>query len=117
MNRKYLVEFLDEAAFQSVERLPDPHHEIAWELLDHLQEHPRFGKPLEHNAATGDLSDARSMYVIDFEEQKLDWPPPYRIVYRLLPSEREVRRVQVIWAGERDNLEVYRTAARRLGRS
>jgi hypothetical protein len=116
VSRRYVVEFLDEAAFQSVERLPDPHYDVAWELLDHLQEQPRFGKPLEHNPAMGDLSDARSLYVIDFEEQKVDWPPRYRIVYRLLPSECDVQRVQIIWAGGRDDLEVYRTAARRLGR-
>jgi hypothetical protein len=116
VNRRYVVEFLDNAAFESVERLPQPHRDIAWELLDHLQQFPRYGKPLESNVATGDLSDARTMYVIDFAEQMVDWPPPYRIVYRLLPSERDVQRVQVIWTGERDNLEVYRTAARRLGR-
>lgn len=116
MSAKHVVELLDEAAFQSVERLPDPHRGVAWELLDHLREHPHFGKQLESNVATGDLSDARSMYVIDFDQQQVDWPPPYRIVYRLLPSERDVERVQVIWAGPRDDLAVYRTAARRLGR-
>lgn len=116
MSSRYVVEFLDDAAFRSVERLPDPHYEIAWELLDNLQRNPRFGRPLGDNPATGDLSDARSIYVIDFEQRTVAWPPPYRIVYRLLPSERDVRRVQVIWAGPRDDLEVYRVAARRLRR-
>lgn len=116
MSHKYIVEFLDDAAFQSVEALPDPHYDIAWGLLDHLQAHPWFGKRLDNNAATGDLSDSRSLYVIDLDERLVAWPPPYRIVYRLLPSEQNVERVQVIWADERDNLAVYRAAARRLGR-
>ncbi|HZE04486.1 MAG TPA: hypothetical protein VE127_04630 [Solirubrobacteraceae bacterium] len=51
------------------------------------------------------------------EQERVDWPPPYRIVYRLLPSDQNIERVQVIWAGERDELIVYRTAARRLGRA
>ncbi|MGI8750091.1 MAG: hypothetical protein ACR2J6_06025, partial [Thermoleophilaceae bacterium] len=78
-----LVEFLDEAAFQSVEHLPDPDCEIAWNLLAHLQEQPRFGKSLEYNSLTGGLSGARSLYVIDFAEEQVAHPPPYRIVYRL----------------------------------
>jgi len=112
----FIVEFLDDAAFQSVESLPEPDRGVAWDLLDHLRKQPRFGKPLEASTATGDLSDARSLYVIDFDEKVIEHPPPYRIVYRLLPSEKEIQRVQVIWAGERDSLEVYRVAARRLGR-
>jgi len=113
---RFTVEFLDDAAFESVESLPEPDRTVAWGLLDHLQKQPRFGKPLEANAATGDLSGTRSLYVIDFEEKVIKHPPPYRIVYRLLPSEKVVQRVQVIWAGERNSLEVYRVAARRLGR-
>lgn len=111
---RLVVEFLDDAAFDSVEALPEPHREIAWELLDHLREAPFYGKPLEANVATGDLSGTRSLYVIDFEQQKVKWPPPYRIVYRLLPSDTDPQKAQVIWAGERDDLAVYRTAARRL---
>jgi hypothetical protein len=117
LSAKYVVEFLDDAAFASVESLPDPHGEVAWELLDHLQEHPYYGKPLEANPLTGDLSGTRSLYVIDFEQKKVGWPPPYRIVYRLLPSDEEVERVQVIWAGPRDDLAVYQTATRRLRRT
>jgi hypothetical protein len=111
---KLTVEFLDDAAFDSVQRLPEPHLDVAWELLEHLREHPFFGKPLEGNAQTGELSGTRSLYVIDFDHERIDWPPPYRIVYRLLPSERDARRAQVIWAGQRDDLLVYRTAIRRL---
>jgi hypothetical protein len=113
---RYPVEFLDDAAFESVDSLPQPHRDVAWDLLDHLREAPRFGKPLEANIATGDLSDARSLYVIDFAEELIEHPPPYRIVYRLLPSERDLEKVQVIWGGERDDLRVYRQAARRLRR-
>lgn len=116
MTPKLVVEFLDDAAFESVERLPDPHYEIAWELLDHLRQHPRHGKRLDINPLTGDLSGARTLYVIDFDQTRVDWPPPYRIVYRLLPSEEAPERIQVIWAGERNDLAVYRTAARRLRR-
>jgi hypothetical protein len=113
---KIIVEFLDDAAFESVERLPEPHRAVAWELLDHLRDAPRFGKPLEARTGIGDLEDARSLYVIDFEQKQIDWPPPYRIVYRLLPTEAEPTTAQVIWAGRRDDLEVYRVAARRLSR-
>lgn len=111
-----VVEFLDDAAFDSLRALPEPHRDIAWDLLEHLQDHPWFGKSLEANVATGDLSDARSIYVIDFEERQVPWPPPYRLVSRLLPSDNQPERAQVIWVGERDDLHVYRTAARRLGR-
>lgn len=112
-----VVEFLDDAAFESVERLPEPDREVARELLDHLRDQPRYGKPLEPRPETSELASARSLYVIDFAQQQISWPPPYRIVYRLLPSERQVQKAQVIWAGRRDDLEVYRTAARRLRRS
>lgn len=116
MTRGYVVEFLDDAAFESVERLPEPHRGVAWDLLDHLRTHPRYGKPLEANSLTGDLSGTRSLYVIDFDQREIGWPPPYRIVYRLLPSERDPHKAQVIWAGPRDDLRVYRTAAQRLRR-
>ncbi|WP_027005040.1 hypothetical protein [Conexibacter woesei] len=113
---KYVVDFLDREAFYSVERLPQPHRDIAWDLLDHLQSTPRFGKPLENHPILGDLSDARTLYVIDFDQKQVDWPPPYRIVYRLLPSDAAPQRVQVIWAGPRDDGLVYEVAARRLKR-
>ncbi len=117
MTAQFRVEFLDDAAFDSVQRLPAPHRDIAWELLEHLREHPFFGKPLEGNALTGELSGTRSLYVIDFDHELVEWPPPYRIVYRLLPSERDAQKAQVIWAGPRDALEVYQTAVRRLRRA
>jgi hypothetical protein len=116
MADKIVVGFLDDAAFDSVERLPEPHRQVAWELLDHLRDAPRYGKPLESRVDTSDLSGTRSLYVIDFERQQVEWPPTYRIVYRLLPSETEPAKAQVIWAGRRDDLEVYRVAARRLSR-
>lgn len=116
MSPKLVVEFLDEAAFQSVEGLPDPEYDIAWDRLDHLREQPRFGKELENHPTLGDLPDARTLYVIDFDRQKVEWPPPYRIVYRLLPNETTPEKLQVIWAGERRSGLVYETAARRLGR-
>jgi hypothetical protein len=116
MADKLVVEFLDDAAFESVERLPEPDREVAWELLDHLRDAPRYGKPLEARVETADLSGARSLYVIDFEQEQIEWPPTYRIVYRLIPSEAEPEKAQVIWAGRRDDLEVYRVAARRLSR-
>ena len=105
---RIVVEFLDDAAFESVERLPEPHREIAWELLDHLREQPRYGKPLEARPETSELQATRSLYVIDFAQQRVSWPPPYRIVYRLLPSERQLEKAQVIWAGRRDALFVDR---------
>jgi hypothetical protein len=111
-----VVEFLDDAAFDSVQALPDPHLDIAWELLEHLQTNPYYGKNLEARVETGDLSDTRTLYVIDFEQEEVEWPPPYRIVYRLLPDEKAPAKAQVVWAGPRDDLEVYKKAAKRLGR-
>jgi hypothetical protein len=113
---KIIVEFLHDAAFESVERLPEPHREVAWELLDHLRNAPRYGKQLEARGETGALSGARSLYVIDFKQRQNERPPAYRVVYRLLPSEADPVKAQVIWAGQRDDLEVYRVAARRLSR-
>lgn len=114
MSRKHVVEFLDEAAFQPVERLPDPHYDIAWGLLDHLREHPRFGKPLENNAATGDLSDARSMYVIDLEEREVGWPPPYRSSTGCCP--RNAMSNGCRWSGPA-SATISRSTARRPGGS
>lgn len=94
---RIVVAFLDDAAFQSVERLPEPHREVAWDLLDHLRDHPRYGKPLQAYAETSELQTARSLYVIDFAQHHIDWPPPYRIVYRLLPSEHQPEKAEVIW--------------------
>lgn len=116
MTKKFVVEFLDDAAFQSVEDLPDPEYDIAWDLLDHLQDRPLYGKELRNHPTLGDLSDARTLYVIDFAEKLVERPPPYRIVYRLLPNEKAPEKVQVIWAGERRYGLVYETAAKRLGR-
>ena len=113
---RFVVEFLDDIAFESVDCLPEPHCAVAWELLDHLRSEPRYGKPLEAHPATSELQAARALYVIDFAQQQISWPPPYRIVYRLLPSDADAEIVQVIWAGRRDALEVYRTAAQRLRR-
>lgn len=116
MSKRFVVEFLDDAAFRSIEGLPDPEYDIAWDLLDHLRGNPRYGKQLENHPTLGDLSDARTLYVIDFDKTQVAWPPPYRIVYRLLPDEKTPERIQVIWAGERSDGIVYETAARRLGR-
>lgn len=116
MNQRFVVEFLDDAAFQSVEDLPDPEYDIAWELLDHLRDRPRFGKELQNHPTLGDLTGTRTLYVIDFDHKKVDWPPDYRIVYRLLPNESHPEKVQVIWAGPRRAGLVYETAARRLRR-
>jgi len=50
------VEFLDDAAFESVQALPAPHLDVASELLEQLAQAPFYGKPLEAAAATGDLT-------------------------------------------------------------
>lgn len=64
----------------------------------------------------GDLSGHRTLYVIDFDEKQVEWPPPYRIVYRLVPNEKSPRMIQVIYAGDRENGYVHEVAARRAGR-
>jgi hypothetical protein len=114
-SRRVVVRFLDDAAFDSVDGLPEPHAEVAWELLDHLQRNPYYGKDLDYRPETGGLTGSRSFYVVDFDRQSVtDYPPPYRLVYRLLPDERNPEVAEVIWAGPRDDLEVYRVAVSRL---
>ncbi|MBI3429453.1 MAG: hypothetical protein HY050_05265 [Actinobacteria bacterium] len=70
------------------------------------------GIPLEDHPAVGDLSDCRKIY---FDERD-DIAPRYRLVYRLLPNEVEAVCVEAITVGERNALQVYVEAARRLGR-
>jgi hypothetical protein len=64
---------------------------------------------LEAHPEASELQTARSLYVIDFEKRRVQWPPPYRIVYRLLPADDEPEKAQVISADRRDQLQVYRT--------
>lgn len=111
------VEFPDHAAFDSLDRLPQPDQDVAWDLLEHLSANPRYGKELRDHPVAGRLGGTRSIYVIDFDEQVVSWPPAYRIVYRLLPNEAAPDTAQVIHVGPRDELEVYKVAARRLRRA
>jgi addiction module RelE/StbE family toxin len=81
-----------------------------WEAAKYilrLERQPYLGQRLEHLAQTGDMSDCRKIYI---DERR------YRIVYRLLPDEKEPAQVDVIAVGRRERLEVYIEAARRLGR-
>lgn len=109
------IEFLDQEALDSLQRLPARHRDIAWNLLDHLRDNPTFGAPLRVDPAAG-LPQTRVFYVVASEQERRNWPPPYRVAYRLLPSEEAVERVQVIWAGSDDDPAIYQVAAQRLRR-
>lgn len=80
--------------------------EVSMYLL-RLERSPWLGQPLHDFSDTGDLSDCRKLYVGD---------RTHRIVYRLLPDESAPTTVDVIAVGERELLQVYVEAARRLER-
>jgi len=80
----------------------------ALNYLVRLEASPHLGQRLAHLPGTGDLSDCRKLY---FDEAR------HRIIYRLLPDEKNPTEVDVIAVGPREGLEVYTEAVRRLGRS
>lgn len=94
-------------ADEDFRQLPTPACKLeAAGLLIRLEDEPRLGLPLG-DQPPGDLSDCRKLY---FDERR------QRIVYRLLPSERNPASADVIAIGPREALEVYELAVARLGR-
>jgi len=83
-------------------------------LLPHLRADPlRGSQPLDYDPRIGNLGDCRKVY---FDESEATRPAGYRIVLRLLPSESDPQRIQIVSIGPRANLEAYRRAAARLQR-
>jgi mRNA interferase RelE/StbE len=79
----------------------------AFGFLIELETNPLFGLKLDVREGVGDLSDCRKIY---FDKAR------HRIVYRVLPDERNPASVDVIVIGPREELDVYTEAIRRLGR-
>jgi hypothetical protein len=72
-----------------------------------LGDHPYRGLPLRKTPHLGDLSDCRKI---------LFGGTAFRIVYRLIPNEKEPKKVKVIVIARRAGNHVYLEALRRLGR-
>jgi hypothetical protein len=68
---------------------------------------PTLGLPLEHFHDVGDLSDCRKIYIDDRR---------HRVVYRVLPDEKNPKSADVIAVGPRKLKQVYVEAVKRLGR-
>lgn len=79
----------------------------ALQYIVDLRDKPFRGRPLENLPHIGDLSDCRKIF---FDEAR------YRIVYRLLPDEKNPTKADVIAVGPRAALGVYLSALERLGR-
>lgn len=79
----------------------------AAKMMLRLRRKPYLGRRLGFARHVGDLSDCRKVY---FDEAR------HRIVYRLLPDESSPAWIEIVAVGRRTGLDVYRSAARRLGR-
>ena len=77
----------------------------ALRLLVRLRDEPDLGLRLGKRRDTGDLRGCRKLY---FDEDR------HRVVYRLLPTEKQPETVDVIAVGPRAEMEVYVEAVRRL---
>lgn len=84
----------------------------ALRYLARLKREPLLGQPLRDHPTMGDLTGCRKLYF----DERIDVPPRWRIVYRVLPSEDDPRSVDVISIARRAYAEAYVLAARRLGR-
>ena len=72
-----------------------------------IRDHPYRSQCLGSHSQTGNLGDCRKKF---FHDAK------YRVIYRLLPDERQPKEADVIVVGSRAGLAVYTTAVLRLGR-
>ncbi|MFT4156838.1 MAG: hypothetical protein QM630_02760 [Microbacterium sp.] len=71
------------------------------------------GEPLGKHVRTGDLSDCYKFYFDPDGSGK----PRLRIVYRYTPNEVQAVALEDGAIGRRDDRDVYRIAAQRLGRT
>ena len=98
--------------------------QVALQWMSRLRRTPRLGQPLEWREGQV-LRACRKLY-FDEDDTPLELQltpskrategPPYRIVYRLLPSEDEPRFAQILAVGPKRDSEggVYPRVARRL---
>lgn len=99
----YKIEFLPQAA-REFEALDGSLKKLATKQLDKLVQHPELGEPLGKRMGI-DLTGYRKIY---FGKKA------YRIVYE---TQRQKLVILVIGIGKREREEIYREAAKRLGRS
>lgn len=70
------------------------------------------GVRLDSRVATGDLTDCFKLYFDPDGSQR----PRFRLVYRYTPDEVQAVALEAVAVGRRQGLDVYVTAADRLGR-
>ncbi|MBC9953385.1 hypothetical protein ICM05_01820 [Leucobacter sp. cx-42] len=85
---------------------------MALDMLALIRDGRIQGKPLGQHVKTGDLSDCFKLYFDPIGVGK----PRYRLVYRYTPNEIEAIALEAVAVGERNSLNVYLIAAKRLGR-
>lgn len=86
---------------------------MALDMLVLIRNGEVSGEPLGEHVRTGDLSDCYKFY---FDPDGSD-KPRFRIVYRYTPNEIQAVALETVAVGRRDDLDVYRIAAQRLGRT
>lgn len=98
---------------RDVYALPDLRtRKMALDMLALIRDGRVRGEPLGQHVKTGDLSDCYKLYFDPNGARK----PRYRLVYRYTPNEVLAVAVEAVAVGERSDLEVYFSAAARLGR-
>lgn len=101
-------------ALPEINALPVDVREEVVRILLAIASYETSGTPLEDRGSTGDLSDCYKYY---FDPDPDIRPGRYRLVYRLLPTQRvTLIEVQAVAVGLREALAVYHSAAKRLGR-
>lgn len=99
---------------RDINSLPDLRtRKMALDMLVLIRDGRVQGEPLGRHVKTGDLSDCYKFYFDPVGRGK----PRYRLVYRYTPNEVRAIAIEAIAVGERSDLEVYLTAAKRLQRN
>jgi hypothetical protein len=80
----------------------------AYSLIVKLKSQPLRGGELGPQPEVGDLTGCRRLY---FNKGR------HRVIYQLLPNDKQPKLVRVLAVGRRANLGVYRDVAWRLGRT
>jgi hypothetical protein len=90
--------------------------EEARKLVASLPGAPLLGDWLDHHDATGDLSTCRKATFgpDETDDAGVNLEPVLRSVYRLRPSNHDVRKVEVLAVAPRRDLETHALAAGRL---
>lgn len=98
---------------EDIYALPDARtRKMALDMLVLIRDCKIGGVRLDARVSTGDLGDCFKLYFDPDGAQK----PRFRLVYRYTPNEVEAVAIEAVAVGRRRGLEVYVTAAERLGR-